>query len=150
DNHPSPVDWLPAVPLSHSVLPCKAPTMRFSCIMALVRLASRIRPAAAISSFIPATATVSQGGETRRFLLRLRLPPAGRSQQGGRGSAPQDVRVGDGVVVVVWLPAVNADFIPRPLKDIAAHLRRSALVLREQVLLWGSGWLHSLLRWALP
>ncbi|MBK9780156.1 MAG: hypothetical protein IPP55_08935 [Anaerolineales bacterium] len=55
----------------------------------MVRLASRIRPAAAISSFIPATA-VSQGGETRRFLLRsLALPlRQGRSQQGGRGSAP--------------------------------------------------------------
>ncbi|MBK7450817.1 MAG: hypothetical protein IPJ47_15940, partial [Anaerolineales bacterium] len=48
----------------------------------LVRLASRIRPAAAISSFIP-SATVSQGGETRRFLLRsLALPlRQGHSQQ---------------------------------------------------------------------
>ncbi|MBK7448114.1 MAG: hypothetical protein IPJ47_01315 [Anaerolineales bacterium] len=63
----------------------------------MVRLASRIRPAAAISSFIPATA-VSQGGETRRFLLRsLALPlRQGRSQQGGRCPTPQDVRVGDG------------------------------------------------------
>ncbi|MBK7450364.1 MAG: hypothetical protein IPJ47_13460 [Anaerolineales bacterium] len=48
----------------------------------MVRLASRIRPAAAISSFIPA-ATVSQGGETRRFLFcPLALPlRQGRSQQ---------------------------------------------------------------------
>ncbi|MBK6792512.1 MAG: hypothetical protein IPG80_08190, partial [Anaerolineales bacterium] len=64
----------------------------------MVRLASRIRPAAAISSFIP-TATVSQGGETRRFLLRpLALPlRQGRSQQGGRCPTPQDVRIGDGL-----------------------------------------------------
>ncbi|MBK9779918.1 MAG: hypothetical protein IPP55_07695 [Anaerolineales bacterium] len=61
----------------------------------MVRLASRICPAAAISSFIP----VSQGGETRRFLLRsLALPlRQGRSQQGGRCPTPQDVRIGDGL-----------------------------------------------------
>ncbi|MBK6791813.1 MAG: hypothetical protein IPG80_04575 [Anaerolineales bacterium] len=48
----------------------------------MVRLASRIRPAAAISSFIPAAA-VAQGSETRRFLIRpLALPlRQGRSQQ---------------------------------------------------------------------
>ncbi|MBK6792513.1 MAG: hypothetical protein IPG80_08195, partial [Anaerolineales bacterium] len=63
----------------------------------MVRFASRIRPAAAISSFIPAPAAVSQGGETRRFLLRsLALPlRQGRSQQGGRCPTPQDVRIGD-------------------------------------------------------
>ncbi|MBK7450911.1 MAG: hypothetical protein IPJ47_16420 [Anaerolineales bacterium] len=57
DNHPSPVDWLPAfVPPSYSVLPAR-PHHALLLHHGLVRLASRIRPAA-ISSFIPA-ATVA-------------------------------------------------------------------------------------------
>ncbi len=75
----------------------------------LIRLASRIRPAAAIS-FIP-SAAVAQGGETRRFFLRpLALPlRQGRSQQGGR-CPTQDVRVGDGLPYNP--PHPHADKVP--------------------------------------
>ncbi|MBK7448194.1 MAG: hypothetical protein IPJ47_01730 [Anaerolineales bacterium] len=64
----------------------------------MVRFASRIRPTAAVSSFIPATA-VSQGGETRRFLFCPLALPLGQgcSQQGGRCPTPQDIRIGDGL-----------------------------------------------------